>query len=519
MFPMMSAEPEPPDLLAQLCATFLHWERRGWLRQRLPQAEAVLVSEAVAGPVPEPELLRRWAEFQREMQGVSKSKGPAAKLFFDALKLLHALDAWHADLASPLGRMTATQQRVRTRFLIGIPEASGATAYNRNIQFGLIIPPWAHAEERSPSQMSLLSSLLDHTAYLPPLVAAGEANDPQKLMGRRLLLRYVHGPSGLPAADDGAAPILALAPVLDGPADARIVADGTAGRYGVELCYDWARLETIFDTALASGARVLLLPEMTIRHSEANRLMRLFKKKLRDSVHRGDEPSLLYVIAGLVAATGTGGAAGSNGIVIFHALQDENDPPFIYQSKLCRWNLDQNAQEEFLHEQLCAVLEEDIDEGKEIYVADLVGLGRTLTLICADMDANEPGHWVINNVGVDWLYAPIMDRSIKHRTQSGQSGRHLKPWVVDRAAVAVRMGARRAIVVNSLALTYANNDATVSRPYLPFDRCGWAFLLDGTDTPRKYRELSAPLPLPPEQRPVVSIVRWLEDFDDAPDYM
>ncbi len=508
---------EPPDILAELCTAFHRWEERGWLAQHIPQAEAVLGSEAISSAMDETELVATWSRLAPGLKRLPERAAPPVDLFFEALKLLHALDFWHEPLSAPYQSMTATHDLVRTRFKVPV---SDVYSYNSNVEFGMIIPPWTQAEARPSSEMSNLARLLDHTAYLPAEVLAGDPDQPRKVGDRRLQLRYRRGPSGLPLPPGDDPPIIALAPVLEKAGDASIALNASDKVYGVDLHYDWARIGEILDAALESGARILLLPEMTIRYVDAPRLMKLFKQKLRERLAKGGEPSLLYLIAGLVAGRDEGAAAGLNDVALFHAFQDETAGPFLRQSKLCRWNLDKGTQEDFLHRSHCSLLKEDIVEGREIYVTDLEGLGRTLTLICADMEANEPGHWLIKNIGVDWLYAPIMDRSISHRVQTNKAGSpQLKPWVLDRAAVAVRQGAMRAVVVNSLALTFANNASPAKRPYLPFTKCGWAFMLDGSEEQRTYRELDSGLPIAAGARPVVCAVRWLDGFKPAPPAM
>lgn len=149
-----------------------------------------------------------------------------------------------------------------------------------------------------------------------------------------LRVRYRKIRSGLPVSPgDVEPPIIALAPVLEDPGDASIAVNAKARVYGVNLHYEWERMGRIFDAALDSGGRVLLLPEMTVRHADAPRLMKLFKDNLRERRRAtGDFPSLYYVIAGLVAGRNGDGTSGTNEVALFHALQDETSEPFVRQA-------------------------------------------------------------------------------------------------------------------------------------------------------------------------------------------
>jgi hypothetical protein len=204
--------------------------------------------------------------------------------------------------------------------------------------------------------------------------------------------------------------------------------------------------------------------------------------------------------------------AGGNSIVVLDILGRE----ILEQDKLCRWNLSAGYQHAYGVRPACASntpdLKEDIPGGKTVYVADLESFGRFLTMICADMDSDKPGDWLIRNVAIEWLHAPIMDRSIAWSI--GADG-NFRPWIVDRAHRATTVGVPKVIVTNSMFLTLRSN-ITYSLPgvrYGPVANCAISFMLDKQETQLTFRQISLDLPCPTVRVPAF---RWRDGFEPFP---
>jgi hypothetical protein len=150
--------------------------------------------------------------------------------------------------------------------------------------------------------------------------------------------------------------------------------------------------------------------------------------------------------------------------------------------------------------------------GDTVWIADLAGVGRFLTLICADMDYDKSGHWLIRNVAVDWLHAPIMDKSIACRAIGGGK---FESWIVERAYTAAKLGVPRVIVTNSLFLTLRMN-VTNAQPGSSFPvlkSCVISFMLDQKNAPLAYREIAVKLPATSLLVPKLS---WRDAFAPFP---
>lgn len=147
----------------------------------------------------------------------------------------------------------------------------------------------------------------------------------------------------------------------------------------------------------------------------------------------------------------------------------------------------------------------------EVWIADLPGIGRFATLVCADMSHQEPGDFLVRNVELDWLHAPIMDRT--NAPVAAGSGH--QPWIVDRAAEAVMTGARRVVVTNSVLFTALINVVT-SLPgsaYPPYTECSIAFLAERDGAALVFRDVRVTMP---PAGPVVRVIRWGEGFGPFP---
>ena len=128
------------------------------------------------------------------------------------------------------------------------------------------------------------------------------------------------------------------------------------------------------------------------------------------------------------------------------------------------------------------------------------------------MDYDKPGDWLIRNVAVDWLHAPIMDKSI---AWSRDAAGNLQPWIVDRAAQALAKGVGRVVVTNSVFLTLRLNEHNAANPgpHPVLASCSIAFMLDASLGPGSFRQVEVAIPCPPL---TVSTIRWGDGFAPFP---
>jgi hypothetical protein len=128
-----------------------------------------------------------------------------------------------------------------------------------------------------------------------------------------------------------------------------------------------------------------------------------------------------------------------------------------------------------------------------VILLDIPGLGRFLTLICADLFHNDPGDWLLANMQVDWLHIPTMDKSICWRLSPARP-----PWSVRRAHRAVAALRTRVVATTSMPLSYWVNDENVRTKsrYGQYKACGVGLLLDGRGPAIKQNLLSADLKAP-----------------------
>jgi predicted amidohydrolase len=431
--------------------------------------------------------------------------------FAEAARWLQRLDDWHAPLRLGAGAATPLTdlQEVSLRRL----QVDGE-GYNGAGTSGTVIPAAASgvSRPRSPST-GVVAQLLHSTAYLPASTAAGDPDDPKQASSRVVELRYVAAStrSGDPRGDVGDRPLVSVAPVLQQEADAKVERRIAPDRYGVRITYDPARLDDILGRAVADGAHLLFMPEMAVDADRRADLASAIRRTA--SAHRratGSLPQLRFVVAGVSHSSG---GTGNNSIVVM----DLEGRSILEQDKLCRWNLKWYHQLNYAVGPACVRgdpdLKEDIPGGRLVWIADLAHLGRFLTLICADMDYDKPGDWLVRNVAVDWLHAPIMDKSIAwHRNAGGG----IEPWIVERANRAADNGVPKVVVTNSILLTLSINDYNARHgPHPVYTDCTIAFMLDSTGTSKAFRQIDVPVPTPAPP-PIVRTVRWLDGFTPFP---
>lgn len=335
--------------------------------------------------------------------------------------------------------------------------------------------------------------------------------------GRTVAVRYAR-PSLLridARPPPGPRPFVAIAPVHQDVGDARVFGIPDPPRYGVEVLGGATRLREILDRAVLGKACLLFLPEMAVDEGSLADLGRSIRAVGRDHIVRtGQLPPLRYVVAGCVGRPAAGGR-GRNFVVVL----DHEGVEVTRQAKLTRWNLKPHHQFNY---GLSATLDpggdellEDIDPGEEVWIADLPSIGRFATLVCADMSHRQPGDFLVRDVDLDWLHAPIMDRT----NAPVATGAASQPWIVESAAAAAMAGARRVVVTNSMLFTALINVVN-SRPgsaYAPYAACSIAFLVERRGGGLRFEDVAVPLsPASAPLSTVVRIVRWGDGFQPFP---
>lgn len=504
---------DPSTLLCALCGLIQKWDEVAKIDLAwLPKIDQIL-GEAFTDPEAFvlPNLQTMLYKGEVLAASAMAVDTPDLQLFLDVVTTIQTLDAWHEPLMLGAGPDTPLEQD-HDDALYRLTVEGGA--YNIDEGTGSIIPPATPGIERQLTAMDrgILARLLHFTAYLPSNAAAGDPDDPKAVTNRRVELRYVSSRASEAEGRDeiGDQPTIAVSPVLEDMADAHVTVRLAPERYGVEVCYDKTRLEILVATAIAKRAHLLFMPEMTVSVDMVDDLASAIRRAVGAHLTRtGDLPELRYVVAGI-----SGGDAGTGGNSIVVMTSEGRE--VLRQDKLCRWNLKPHHQHNYGLKPGCAAgepdLAEDIPGGRLVWIADLEHLGRFLTLICADMDYDKPGDWLLRNVAVDWLHAPIMDKSIAwYRDGKGE----LQPWIVARAYRAASLGVPKVVVTNSLLLTLklnlTNGLSTSSYPVLT--ECSIAFMLDSAGSRLTFRQLSVPIPSKPL---IVQAVKWRASFRPFP---
>lgn len=501
---------EPSAAMAALAARIHAWDEAGLILPEMDEKLQDDLLKAASRALSHNAEIEVVARAARDLVNTTSGTAVDYPSLNEAALLLQRLDDWHAPLlraAGPTAVLDEDQERALER--LHSPEG----AYNKPAGVGALIPAAEGGARTTGPSGSLTAQLLHNTAYLPERSAAGDPDDAAAPSSRTVALRYVatRSHSSDPRGDVGDRPIVAIAPVLQDKSDAELVRKASPDAYGVHVRYDPARLKIIIADAMEQGAHLLFMPEMAINADETGTLASAIRTAFSEYRRsKGRQPQLRFVIAGLAHSSG---ATGNNSIIVM----DARGATIFEQQKLCRWNLKWYHQNNYGVGPSCSTgtpdLKEDIPGGDTVWIADLMHLGRFLTLICADMDYDKPGDWLIRNVAVDWLHAPIMDKSI---AWSRNAAGDLEPWIVERANRAADNGVPKVIVTNSMLLTLRLNDYNAKTGVYPvLKRCSIAFMLDNSPAGRSYRQLevAVPTPLPP---PILRAVRWLNGFSPFP---
>ena len=415
--------------------------------------------------------------------------------FADLITAIQLLDQWHAPICNDLSGMQHSFSDLD--LLDAQLRLDSDGAFNSDRTKGLLVPRYGADWRLCPTDWierqirKQYTEAFDDTAHfdlrphmlntclLPPMIRVSAANAGRGTP-RHVPMRY-HVPniSTLPPIGAQCHRIM-ITPLLEN--EAHIALSENAGRYRVNTVDRSQIVPTIVAKAYEEQGTVLFAPEMAF-NGDAFESLRIeladahakFSSKFRRS------PPLAYTIVGVLEA-------GQPDDENYVAVLGPTGALLAKQPKITRWDLgkdeqcmlglgtDPNTRPDYL--------EEAIGPAGEVELIELPGLGRLLILICADMDVDEPGDFLYVNGGLDWVYAPIMDRS---RTPRRDGGR--EDWIVDRAVRAATATKACVVVTNSIPLTAISNRTNAVRK-LPFpsqSECHVALLIEGGEigTPTK----------------------------------
>ncbi|WP_427975912.1 hypothetical protein [Acidocella sp.] len=443
-----------------------------------------------------------------------------AKDFALCAAALQRLDRWHR----PLLPSEVTLHRLPDHEA-HLDRMAMEDRFNTNLQHGTIIArqafgsPFLRLDDSeldwaaAPSTYSIICSLLDICVFLPAVVMAGAADAASSTEGSRpialVFRRFPPEEIGILWPTDAFR--LALAPVVETDADARLWVQGD--RYAIELAVPLTRLEAILRKTFVNRAHMLLLPEMTVDADLLPDFIKKFKALRREFAlaDDGEVPRLSLMLIGVIEAPKVSGGMHRNYVAAISA----SGKILFTQDKLSHWNLDAVAQSRFgIDGQHYPIpLYENTSPGINVQITEFDGFGRLMALICADMSHNMPGDWISDNIGLDWLYAPVMDGST-----CGRQG--CFPWIVQRALRVCDRAGTIVMVTNSMVMTHWNNQviarhrADPSYPYKTYETCGIGLIArrDGRETVIQHTEIDL---LAPES-PILRIIDWSMGWTPPP---
>jgi hypothetical protein len=207
------------------------------------------------------------------------------------------------------------------------------------------------------------------------------------------------------------------------------------------------RAAAAMEKLVGAGANVVVFPEMAIAPATLT--------VIKDAASKlGAEPKspLRLVVAGSTRV-GEGGLPCNEAVLFNHRGEQIGR-----QRKLHRWNLDSDLRHIYDLRPDGGMRREDllyeyIEPGDEMCILESPRLGRLAVLICESLGRTRPGMWILENMRLDWLFTPVLDRSLEQWRWIGQAGFQ-----------ATRAGRCRVVVANSMALTlFANNVANALR--------------------------------------------------------
>ena len=365
-----------------------------------------------------------------------------------------------------------------------------------------LLLPRSHSSWRNDGEGSdhvgLFARFLRNLAYIPSRL---NCDDPDALTNPgppiapdyRLWNSTVFAAKPLPNE-----PVIAVAPLAECGSDITFIPSICRTKYALRLSYDEKRFAEALSQALDQGVHILLVPEMALPEGDPadfdERMRQLFLDVRADHFDRtGQTDELRLVLAGVLGGSRDDGYH-RNYAVAFDA--DGAQPHGFRQLKLSHWNLTHEEQDRFgitFYQSAQGALSNPIIENSlpadRLFVLDIPGVGRTATLICADMSQNNPGDWLGVNAVLDWLYAPIMDKSICW--QIARSMGKAPPWIVERSYRSARLTGAMVISTNSLSLSRWVNEANRrgSGTWPLYDDVGIGLAIDGRKPFPSYNHL------------------------------
>jgi len=399
---------------------------------------------------------------------------------------LQYLDSWFEAIFNPDINITKSHSIFRDLFSVD--------GFIRLSDNAILLPrrlPYWRNDLDEEDHVGILAQYLRYLAYMPGQL---RCNHPDMLGGNESLLGadYVIWDGAirslLPVPVD---PIIAVAPMAERGSDVEFLADDSRKTYALSLGYGDERFSIALQNALKAGAHILIVPEMALPEGDVDS----FDDRMRDLIFSAQDeylsftnslPSLRLVIAGVLGPK-RGDGFHRNYAVVFDSNGDRH--PSFEQRKLSHWNLTSYEQVMFgidrHHPQqwpLANPIFENSLPGDRLTVLEIPGIGRTATLICADMSQNNPGDWMYINAVLDWLNAPIMDKSICWATADARGER--RSWIVRRSYRAARLARTMVITTNSMSLTrWVNETNKLSGNYPSFSTVGIGLAIDGRENP------------------------------------
>lgn len=397
------------------------------------------------------------------------------------------LDTWFEPVFNPDMRMTPAQAVVRQIFDLegAVPLVSGS----------LLLPrrrlSWQNALDDNAEKIGLFARYCQNLAYLPGQLpcddpdALTQAGDP---IGSNYYLWNSSILAGSPVPEN---PVIGVAPLAKRGSDVSFVPDSSKGKYELSLHYDTTRFAAALRRGLDLGVHILLVPEMALPEGEPMS----FEKRIGDIIieaqaeyfeETGLRPDLRLIIAGVLGGKRDDGFH-RNYAVLFDANGEQSA---FEQLKLAHWNLRQSEQIMFgikNHHAAEWPFDDPIYEnslpGKFLNIIEIPGFGRSAIFICADMSQNNPGDWLSLNAMLDFLYAPIMDKSICWKTADKLG--HNRPWIVRRTHRSAVLTKSLAISTNSISLSRWVNEANRinDSDYPLFEQVGIGLAINGVKEP------------------------------------
>lgn len=393
-----------------------------------------------------------------------------------------------------------------------------------SLEGGVLLPrhylSW-RSDEDGRDSFGLFARYLRHVTYIPSLL---DCDDPNVLRspGNPITVGYhLWNSSSLQARPMPDNPKVAVAPLAERGCDVSFVPSTCRTKYALQLAYDETRFANALALALEQGVHILLVPEMALPEGDpadfGDRMRNLFLEVNAAYFGRtGKVGELRLVMAGVLGGIREDGYH-RNYVVAFDGSGEQPD---IEQLKLAHWNLTRREQDQFAithHQRGQPPLADPIGENslpaESLTVLEIPGVGRTATLICADMSQDNPGDWLSLNAVLDWLYAPIMDKSTCWDVSDQLKKK--RPWIVRRTYRTARLTRTLVITTNSIALTRWTNEAfRLGQSTWPvYDKAGIGLALDGRRCPPTYSHLSVPID---EQNVVKSFALPTSDWDQFP---